>query len=209
MSHKLRLAVQLIGVFLVVSLLLFGVYQFNMILVLGAFFASFFVGRLFCGWFCPMGTWMEYVVSRISRNKEVPNWIKSKIFRGAFFVAFALFFYWAFMSLPRPWNGFAVMGVMVVFGTGLGVLFAPKTWCGYACPWGSIMSLSARQSGMFSHSVQDCKKCYVCSKACYKPDMLREELESHPGDGPLAKMPDCIGCQKCVTACPKNKLCIE
>jgi ferredoxin-type protein NapH len=205
MSGKFRMAVQVLGVFLVLSLLVFGIYNFNMILVLGAFLASFAIGRLFCGWFCPMGTWMEYVVARFSRNGQVPGWIQNKIFRGSFFAGFAVFFYWAFTFLPRPYNGFAVMGVMVVFGTGLGLLFAPKTWCAYACPWGTMMSLAGRYR-FFTHSVSDCKKCYVCTKQCFKPEMLRAELASMESDGELPRMPDCISCQKCVDSCPKNAI---
>lgn len=205
MSGKVRLAVQLLGVFLVVSLLMFGVYNFNMILVVGAFLASFAVGRLFCGWFCPMGTWMEYVVSRFSRKGEVPSWVKSTWFRAVVLLSFAAFFAWSMLVLPRPWNGFAVMGAMFFFGTGLGLLFAPKTWCGYACPWGTFMNLAGRRK-MFSHTVNDCKKCYVCTKECYKPEMLRDQLSTMDGDGQLPGMPDCISCQKCVEACPKKAL---
>lgn len=205
MFGKLRLAVQLLGVFLVISLLVFGIYNFNMILVAGAFLASFAVGRLFCGWFCPMGTWLEYVVSRFSRNQAPPKWLKSRLFRITVVILFAAFFAWAFITLPRPWNGFAVMGAMLVSGSFLGVMYAPKTWCGYACPWGSMMNLAGRHR-FFSHQVSGCKKCFLCTKSCYKPEMLHDELTAIEGEGSLPVMPDCISCGKCVDACPKKAL---
>lgn len=205
MSGKIRLAVQLLGVFLVISLLIFGIYNFNMIIVVGAFLASFAVGRLFCGWLCPMGTWMEYVISRFSRKGQVPIWMKHKAFRAGFLAIFAIFIFWSFTVLPRPWNGFVIMFAMLVFGTSFGLLFAPKTWCAYACPWGTLMNMAGTRR-FLSHTVSDCKKCYVCTASCFKPDMLHQSLEKLLGDGMLAGMSDCISCQKCVDRCPKKAL---
>jgi len=205
MSQRVRLAVQLLGVFMVISLLFFGVYSFNLVLVLAAFLASFLIGRLFCGWFCPLGTFMEYIISRFSRRTEVPSIIKHKGVRFLFLSVFALFMVWSLTALPRLWASFLLVGVMFVLGTVLGLLYSPKTWCAYVCPWGTLMSVTGRRA-LLTHQLKGCKKCYLCATACFKPEMLKGGLKAAENSGSMPKLADCLGCQQCAERCPQQAL---
>jgi len=204
-QQKVRFAVQLLGVFMVISLLFFGVYSFNLVLVLAALLASFLIGRLFCGWFCPLGAFMEHVVSRFSRKGEVPAVVRHKAFRLIFFLGFALFLAWAVISLPRLWASMLLVAAMFVLGSAFGLLYAPKTWCAHVCPWGSLMSVTGRQL-LFSHRLEGCRKCYRCTSACFKPEMLKGALQAAENSGKLPKLADCIGCQRCTECCPQQAL---
>jgi DNA-binding transcriptional ArsR family regulator len=72
MYQHIRNTTQLFGIILSALLLGLGVYYFNILFVIGALAAALFAGRVFCGWICPNGAWLDHVIRRISPTVQCP-----------------------------------------------------------------------------------------------------------------------------------------
>lgn len=158
-------------------------------------------GRYWCGWFCPRGSFFDYVMRRFSRNKPAPAWMRSTPFRIGMIV-----FLMTVMSVqiaavwPDPWAiGFVfikLLAITTVVGMVLAVLYKPRTWCGF-CPMGTMSSWLAAGKRPLQVEESTCKSCNLCANVCpmtlspHKPD------KSHA---------DCIKCEQCVHTCRPKAL---
>ena len=68
---------------------------------------SVFRGRYWCGHFCPRGNYYDKLISKISRNRKIPDFIRSRGFRG-----FMLFFIFAMFGIQMyfAWGDWSAMG---------------------------------------------------------------------------------------------------
>jgi len=205
---KFRNSTQLFGLALAVTLLTFRVWSFNLILVISALLISFYAGRIFCGWLCPMGTWLEHAVSKISRKKEIPSLITSKFSRFTFLFLFLTGLTLAFYKFPTMYVSFGVIGFMMLSATGMGIIYSPKSWCAYTCPWGTMMSLGGKFQ-KFRHQRKDCINCCSCLKSCPKPEMLDAFLKNNDISEDGLVIPDCIKCMSCMEKCTKKAISIQ
>lgn len=103
---------------------------------------AFFKGRLWCGSFCPRGSFNDIILSKFSLKKPLPHFMKTKWFRLLFLVilmsAFAI-------QLLMAWGNFTAIGMvfvrMIIVTTlltiGLGIYYNQRTWC-TICPMGTM-----------------------------------------------------------------------
>ncbi|MGA1868235.1 MAG: 4Fe-4S binding protein [bacterium] len=165
---------------------------------------SIFKGRLYCGWFCPMGSFYERILSAISLKKDIPALFKKTWFRWIMFMLLICFFVsrlvWAGVDplktgivLSRMWI-IAMSGAIII-----GIIFKPRSWCRF-CPMGTVQGMIGKKSYLLN-IMEKCTQCGVCLKVC--------PIETYPG---LAKergtvnSEDCIRCANCVVNCPHNAL---
>jgi ferredoxin-type protein NapH len=73
----LRLAVQIIFLFLIFQIAIMGVGK--VIIILTIFGATLFLGRLFCGWVCPFGLYMD-LITLLRRSLKIRYWSYSERF---------------------------------------------------------------------------------------------------------------------------------
>lgn len=71
----LRLAVQIIFLFLIFQIAIMGVGK--VIIILTIFGATLFLGRLFCGWVCPFGLYMD-LITLLRRSLKIRYWSYSE-----------------------------------------------------------------------------------------------------------------------------------
>ncbi|WP_353893812.1 4Fe-4S binding protein [Proteinivorax hydrogeniformans] len=207
MKFNKRVISQITGIIFTVFLISLGIYNFNFILVAMGTLVAIFYGRFFCGWFCPMGTFAERVLSKISKNRKPPKFMQQKWFPYVFLVIF-LSYLAVLMFSGVPYGVLIMMGTVALTSIVLAALYRPRTWCEFFCPWGTIMSLVSFKSGKKISIDDRCKGCKLCVKSCNIPNQLSKSIdERKKSDGGTVELSDrCIKCTECITACPHNAI---
>ncbi|HPE69177.1 MAG TPA: 4Fe-4S binding protein [Thermotogota bacterium] len=163
------------------------------------------LGRGWCGWFCPFGTFQDIlgVKTRPGKGKSL-WWIK--------FVVLALTLFLAWLAsdtlfckvcpagtlegtLPYLFNGTATLnpasilhlvtlGFVVVM-----VFFYSRFWCRYLCPVGAIFGIFNRVTPLQVRFHSDkCLHCNRCSRYCPQGLDVVKEVNGT----------DCIKCGECI-----------
>ena len=166
-----------------------------------------FRGRLWCGNWCPRGSFYDNALARFSPKRPIPSFFRSKSLR-----VFMLAFIMTVFSVQTyfAWGNLAAMGmvfvnlifVTTVVGVILGVIYHQRTWCAF-CPMGTLASWLSRGS-MPLKVAPSCVSCGLCTKAC--PLQLQPQGGKEVGsftDG------DCLKCDRCTAVCPKKALGFE
>ena len=187
---------------------------------------SFMRGRFWCGKICSHGSLFDYVLGRVSKNRNIPGFLKSPLFVSAFFAFFGYNMTRRLLVVARLWGtiqfwerlGFIfVAAYLMVFvvGGALAVVIRPRTWCSF-CPMGTVEKLSyklGKLSGVANRidlkvtvsNRELCKLCGKCAKVCpmeltpYKNFSTSNQFDNE----------NCIRCGKCVEACPFDLLSIS
>jgi MauM/NapG family ferredoxin protein len=180
-------------------------------LALALVLSTALLGRVFCGWVCPLGTAID--AARLVRGKRTSNPLTEQLSHVRVWVLMVLigaaiagvnFAGWLdplvmsssalhFMSVAHlDWTA-AAIGWMVV-GTVIGlVLLAPRFWCRTLCPLGAMLSLVASFAPYRRRVSEYCVHCGACSAVCPM------------GQSPVKQLPGaCIGCRRCEAACPEQ-----
>jgi len=165
---------------------------------------SFFRGRFYCGWFCPMGSFHERVLSKISFKREVPQLFRRVWFRWfVFIIMMSLLVYRLFNAGSNSEKIAEVFRFMWIVSTSIaiviGIVFKPRIWC-RICPMGSMQGVLSKKTYLLSIS-DDCKECKLCKKVC----PVSSEPYKNKEKGFLSSE-ECLRCFNCIENCPKNAL---
>ena len=188
-------------------------------ILLGIFFvATLFLGRVFCGYFCPLGALQEWlrIIGRkigIKKDFELPEKI-DRYLRYVKYLILVIIVYYSFylgdlvFRNYDPYNALMHLGIEFeekIIGYGIlivvlvGSLFFKNFWCRYFCPLGAFFGAVKKLSFFgIKRDSKTCISCGICDRSC--PANLKiasaEEVKSV----------DCISCGKCVSSCPENSL---
>ncbi len=160
------------------------------------------VGRYWCGWMCPRGSFFDYIIGRFSRNVSAPAWMRSTAFRsGALVFLMALMSVQLWMAWPDPQAigrvFILLLTVTTLVGVGLGLAYKPRSWCSF-CPMGTMAGWVAKSSKKTLTVNEDvCRDCSACAKVCPMDLTPHKDTQSHEL---------CITCEQCVTRCPPKAL---
>jgi len=178
--------------------------------------ATLFVGALFCGWICPLGS-IQDLFGRLGKKifkKRYNNFIPAAVDRALGYLRYvtlvlivvqttrminlafvkvdpyyALYHFWTGEALPS-----AIIVLVVVL---LASLFVERPWCRWLCPFGAVQGIIQLVSPWKIR--RDCEKCIdcgLCSKACpMNIDVARKKAVMDTR---------CNRCGECLTACPKE-----
>ena len=182
--------------------------------VLGIYGIS--LGRFFCGWCCPFGTFQELLGRlRGRRLKPTPRWyIKYAVLAGVLALAWITadtFFCKLcpsgslFAALPYrilhpnlPFGLFFYVHLLTLTILIPLFLLAGRFWCSYLCPLAPIMG--SFNSVSFLRIRLDPDKCIECGACLRDCPMNIQKLED------ISFSSDCILCGRCVDSCPENAL---
>ena len=175
------------------------------------------LGRIFCGWICPLGTigeWSSKIGKKLGiKQIEIPDGPDRVMRLGKYVVmAIAVFGAWYYGTLLwrdyDPWvawmhisAGWAEVeespwAFAVLFGTVIGAsFFVERFWCRYLCPLGGLLSILQKFSLVkVRRDDSTCVHCMKCDSSC--PMGLKPESAKVVTSG------DCIACGECVESCP-------
>lgn len=192
------------------SLAAFTIASYGL-MALGLIVVTFILGRVFCGWVCPLGTAIDFVGYFRRRRPILP--LSSKWLRLRFWILFGLigaaFFHLNLTGWVDPLvmsnRALHVLGgasegwLAVVFAMGLPLaaigltILAPRFWCRTLCPLGALLSLPARFARYHRVTQEFCNDCGLCTRAC----PLDNPPESYSPD-------NCLVCQACKSACNRD-----
>lgn len=172
---------------------------------------AFTRGRMWCGNFCPRGSFNDNILSLISPKRKIPQIMKSIWFKTLFLIllmgAFATQLIFAWGNLLEIGRVFVRM-ILITTGItiALGVIFSQRAWCAI-CPMGTMahfVSKLAAKGGKIKYvtfSKDKCVSCKLCSKSC----PIGIDVLGHKTDGKVINA-DCLKCNVCVQKCPKKSL---
>ncbi len=167
-----------------------------------------FSGRYVCGNLCPRGSFLDRVVSKASRRKSIPDFLRHMPLRWVMFVGLMGFMAFRISHKPAGADMWMHLGrvfwLMCVVTTGigvvLGVLIHPRAWCAF-CPMGTMQKAVGGKRRRIPIDSAACIKCGKCEKAC--PFDLA--IVVHTDAGQIADG-DCLKCGECTAACPTGAI---
>lgn len=175
-------------------------------IIVGGIMLSPILGRFWCGWMCPRGTFLEYALPKVSKKKKIPHILRSKPFKLFMASIMAAMFVMVLLDmnpLLTSQDELASMGGFIVFmcvattiliSIPLGIIYMPRAWCGF-CPVGYAQSLLSRNK-ILNISIEDCRNCTKCHASCHL-DLCRE----YTGKSKTIESADCMSCMKCSDSC--------
>lgn len=202
------------------------VHPAAMVILGFAVLTAFLFRKSFCGWFCPVGTFSEWMwkldQKYFGKNYRINKWIdyplRSLKYLLLGFFAWAVFGMSAFAIerfLESPYYQLSDVKMLHFFTQMSTVTFMSllvltilsliyrNFWCRYLCPYGALLGIfSVLSPTRIKRDTEACTDCGVCSKAC--PYHL-------PVDKKVTiRSAECNGCMDCTLACPvKETLSLE
>jgi ferredoxin-type protein NapH len=175
------------------------------------------LGRVFCGWLCPMNLILEINDKIRNLFKKTGNKPYNLVFKrlnkyyvlgGGLFLTVVLGFQVFPLIYPPAIVGREVFHLTFFhkFGTGIYLLLfilffelaiSRRWWCRYICPGGALLSLiGKRRLLVIRGNEKECKECSKCIRAC--------PLGLNPvQDGTGI---ECDNCGICISKCPQKNL---
>ena len=161
---------------------------------------SFFWGRFYCSWICPMNTafrginWI-YGKLKISRLKT-PRFLRNNILRTVLLILFV-----ASMIVIKKMNlKLNILLYITLFAILITLFFVEEFWHRRLCPFGTILSLTSRKSRLTMNiDEQTCTACGKCQKVCPTSSIVTLENKKRRNTSH-----ECLLCGKCIEACPTS-----
>jgi polyferredoxin len=167
---------------------------------------TFFFGRIFCGYVCPLGAAQELVSLSRFKSKVNPKMVYQKrtpLIRWGFFLIYAaisiilgfeatLFMnpINGFLYLWTPFNILILAALVGAIATILVGIFVYRPYCRFICPFGALAALFAKFSPLKLRRTEDCNECGLCEKVCPTQEAHAE-----------SDMAECYYCYRCIDAC--------
>ncbi|HPR16955.1 MAG TPA: 4Fe-4S binding protein [Candidatus Cloacimonadota bacterium] len=199
-------------------LTLSGVFIYLPAVILGLLIAisTIFIGRIFCGYLCFLGTIQEYIfrLNHQKKKKRMPP--KIHRFLGMFkYLIFLITLILAILNLQYLYFDFcpivslSTLSAITIWGIiTLGLIFIlgffiERFWCRYLCPYAALMNIFQFMGKklkikrhVIKRNMEVCVDCYLCTKNCsMNIDLTQYEEVTDP---------NCIYCLQCVKKCPKK-----
>lgn len=169
-------------------------------LPLGVVILTLFLGRVFCGWICPLGGVLAQFPIRCNRLKISHYLYKNRYIWLVFILMLLLSsnlplfltpFHFLTEELTRLWQGkvpWLLASILLV-----AILFFPRFWCVYICPTGMLLAALSRWRFFRLTTGENCIDCGICEKVCRSQAVnAKEHMVTE----------DCMLCGRCWQACP-------
>ena len=184
-----------------------------------ALLSSFLMGRMFCGWLCPVGTASEWLWGLCEwggwKTWKLPKVVDIPL-RSLKYLLLGFFFWVIVVKMPveqirefleSPYYKIADAKMLFFFlrpsattviVVALLVLFSFKIkqfFCRYLCPYGALLGiLTMPGPTRIRRNLETCTQCGLCDESCFchLPVSQKKQIVS----------PECIACMRCVLPSP-------
>ncbi len=206
-----------IGIFIhYSSYRIFPFLAVGMVLLVGSL-----LGRLLCGWVCPIGFLQDMLYKIPSPKIFLPKWTKN--FKYLFLLLFVIILPWLFG--PEGWASFCRICPTAAIESTLPALIAgtrtmdtativklailvvvlimavlsSRSFCNLMCPIGALLApLNFVSYWIVKRPVSKCIACTVCEDKCPTAD---DPMDRIIKDIPVNRSLDCIVCHDCQSNC--------
>jgi ferredoxin-type protein NapH len=170
--------------------------------------AALILGRMFCGWICPVNTLIETAYSikqPPAPKKGADTWAPYYVLASVLIIS--LIFSIPFFTMISPIGS---LSRVVAFGIGIELLlvlailigewvFGKKAWCRLICPAGAMYGLIGRYRLLGVNVDKNaCINCQNCRKVC--------SMQVNPASNTPLHVMNCTNCADCITNCAKGAL---
>jgi len=156
------------------------------------------LGRVFCGYICPIGAAQELAFSLPGKKYLNGHKKGTMLIRGLFFVTLlvtGIFLSMGLVKLLGPGSFFKMAYLTLPFWLFVGILavsiFVYRPFCRVACPYGFLLSLAAFGSVFKLRRNDRCIDCGKCESVCPTGEAGRDDAKA-----------ECYLCDRCVEVCP-------
>lgn len=188
--------------FFVLFIVLVAVGRINlwMGLFVPSIVASLFLGRVYCGWICPINpgmnlvTWLKRKLNIKSFN--IPKALMKPAVRYLFFGLFFIILIFNFKNSQK----LPVLPLIILLGMIITLFFNEEMFHRFLCPFGTILHFTSSKTKLHMSIDEDkCNNCGKCMRVC--PAKAVEKGQTHN----IIKM-DCLVCMKCSKNCKQNAI---
>ncbi len=193
-------------IFLILFVVLFLIKKIQLwLLVYGiGILLSFFYGRIYCGYICPMNSSMK-VVDKVAKKlklqrKSIPPILRSPILAYAM-LAFSLIT----MVVGKKIFQVQIPILPILFCLSLVVtlFLPPSVWHKALCPYSILLNFAARFSKRGTTvDATMCTRTQKCLRACPSGAITMEGVNKTA----LIDKKYCLQCEVCTLVCPQNAI---
>lgn len=211
MGRHLRIALNTLILAVFALLVVIGRMQLWMAVFGFGLLISPFVGRVYCGWLCP-----------ISAAMTPAAWLRKKLgFRRILPPDRAVsgIIRWLALAMFLTMMGLSVTGrlklpmllLMVLAGAAVALLHSEQLWHRHICPFGTLLSITSKSARKGYRASEDlCNGCSKCIKSCPADAIIKSDAidisEVLPLHMKRAKVSvifnECLQCGRCADICP-------
>ncbi len=162
------------------------------------------LGRVFCGWICPMNTVMiptEWLSKKLNlQAKEAPGWLKSKSIPWIMLIVMIS----AMTILKRIFGiEIPILLILLILSVIVTLRYKPEVFHNNICPFGLLQSFTGRFA-LFTEQVNHdkCIGCKMCESVCPSEAVIVSKQNKKANINSLL----CHQCFNCQLICPENAI---
>lgn len=160
------------------------------------------VGRVYCGYVCPMNTLMlpvEWLSKKLKlQTAKTPKWLKNGYFTWITLVISiaAILFSKRLLHINLP-----ILPLWIIISMLVTLRYKPAVFHNLICPFGSLQKVFGRFTRMSEKVNKDtCVGCRLCERVC-PSNAIVVSVEDNKAEITTAL---CHQCTNCSQICPKN-----